>query len=351
MKVHFCLADLHGPGYYRGYLPLSRMSELGHECTHATSMPSFTICQEQKLDVLVGQRLVEPSPSQTWQAMARERGRNYALIMDLDDDLWNIDRSNDAHSFFDADRLRRLKENVEVADLVTVSTDYLANVVDEHTSAPVVVLANTIPQLLVDIEPSRLPVTDREGNVVMTKDDLVIGWAGSSTHNRDFGECAKSVRRVVQANPNMIFHCICSVDYTDRVKSIKGRTHWTGWVNGVENYYRAINFDVGLAPLFPFEFNESKSDIRLLELGALGIPVIASPVGPYRLAAEAGYPLWKASTPKEWTEALTDLVKNSEERERRGNAGKEWVKSRTTEANVHRWVAAYSQILTGVRAA
>jgi glycosyltransferase involved in cell wall biosynthesis len=347
MKVHFCLADLHGPGYYRGYLPLSRMSELGHDCTHATSMPSFEACQEQELDVLVGQRLVEPSPSSTWQDMARESSRNYALVMDLDDDLWNIDRSNDAHSFFDADRLRRLKENVEVADLITVSTDYLANVVDEHTSAPVVVLANTVPQLLVDMRPVHV-TNDREGHQVIGEDDLVIGWAGSSTHNRDFGECAKSVRRVVQANPRTIFHCICSVDYTDRVKSIKGRTHWTGWVNGVENYYRAVNFDIGLAPLYPFEFNQSKSDIRLLELGALGIPVIASPVGPYQRAAIEGYPTRMVETPKAWTEALTLLVNDQEERERLGKAGREWVRSRTTEANVHQWVAAYTQVVAGV---
>lgn len=349
MHVHFCLADLHGPGYYRGYLPLSRMSALGHVGTHDTSMPTFDMCKEAKIDVLVGQRLVEPPPSSRWQHMARREDRDFALVLDLDDDLWNIDRSNDAHDFFDADRLRRLKENVAVADMVTVSTDHLANVVAEHTKVPVVVLQNTVPEFLLNLKPAHT-ANDQDGTQVIGEDDLVIGWAGSSTHNRDFGECAKSIKRVIQANQKTIFHCICSVDYTGRVKSIRGRTKWTGWVNGVENYYKAINFDIGLAPLFPFEFNNSKSDIRLLELGALGIPVIASPVGPYQRAIDEGYPCYSASTPHEWTERLKTTLADVEFGDRRlGDAAREWVRKRTTEANVHQWVAAYEQVLSGVR--
>lgn len=343
MRVHFCLADLHGPGYYRGFLPLSRMSLLGHRCTHSTSMPVYESAVEQGLDVLIGQRLVEPSPSGLWQQMARREGRPFALVMDLDDDLWNIDRSNDAHSFFDADRLRRLRENVSVADMVTVSTDYLANIVAEHTTVPIVVLENTVPESLLALEP------DHAGDGSFTEDDIVIGWAGSSTHNRDFGECAKSIKRVIQANPTTIFHCICPVDYTERVKSIRGRTKWTNWVNGVENYHKALNFDVGLAPLFPFEFNNSKSDIRLLELGALGIPTIASPVGPYKLAMEQGNPAWEAATPKDWAQGMKVLVDDRPWARMQGKKAREWVRTRTTEANVHRWVAAYEQILSGVR--
>jgi glycosyltransferase involved in cell wall biosynthesis len=348
MRVHFCLADMHGPGYYRGYLPLSRMSLIGHACTHGTSMPTLENCQEQGLNVLVGQRLVEPSPTALWQALARHGRRDFALVMDLDDDLWNIDRSNDAHAFFDPERLRRLKENVAVADLITVSTEHLANVVTEHASVPVVVLPNTVPQFLTELVPSHA-VADAEGRQVIGEDDLVIGWAGSSTHNRDFGECARSVKRVIQAHPQTIFHCICPVDYTERVASIRGRTHHTAWVNGVENYYRAINFDIGLAPLYPFPFNESKSDIRLLELGALGIPVIASPVGPYLRAFDEGHRgYWLAGNPREWTECLTHLIKEPETRQKLGKEAREWVLGRTTEANAYRWVAAYQQALAGV---
>lgn len=322
------------------------MGEVGHECTHSTWMPTHENVVEQGLNVLVGQRLVEPAPTARWQAMARNESRDYALVMDLDDDLWQIDRSNDAHSFFDADRLRRLKENISCADMVTVSTDYLANVVIEHTSAQVMVLPNTVPRSLTELTPTHT-ANDQDGKQVIGENDLVIGWAGSSTHNRDFGECAKSVKRVIQANPQTIFHCICSMDYTDRVKSIKGRTHWTGWVNGVENYYRAINFDIGLAPLYPFVFNESKSDIRLLELGALGIPVIASPVGPYRRSFNEGYPCLLTRTPKEWTDALTWYIQQPEEATRAGKNAREWViENSITENNVYRWVAAYSQVLS-----
>lgn len=345
MRIHFCLADMHGPGYYRGFLPLSRMSLLGHNCTHATAMPTYDIAVgELQLDVLIGQRLVEPSPSGIWQKMARREDRPFAMVMDLDDDLWNIDRSNDAHSFFDPDRLRRLRENVSVADLVTVSTDYLADVVAEHTSAQVIVLENTVPESLLELKP------DHAGDGSFSDDDVVIGWAGSSTHDRDFGECAKSIKRIIQANPRTIFHCVCSKDYTPRVQSIRGRTKWTSWVNGVENYYKALNFDIGLAPLYPFEFNNSKSDLRLLELGALGMPVIASPVGPYKRALEAAYPAYPASTPKEWTEGLNRLVSYDRESiQDIADAAREWVRKRTTEANVHRWVAAYEQVLSGVR--
>jgi hypothetical protein len=37
-----------------------------------------------------------------------------------------------------------------------------------------------------------------------------------------------------------------------------------------------------LAPLAAETFNEAKSDLKLLEYAALGLPAVASPVGPYR---------------------------------------------------------------------
>jgi hypothetical protein len=44
----------------------------------------------------------------------------------------------------------------------------------------------------------------------------------------------------------------------------------------------ALNLDVAIAPLEINAFNEAKSNLKLLEYGALGYPVVCSDIVPYQ---------------------------------------------------------------------
>jgi glycosyltransferase involved in cell wall biosynthesis len=67
----------------------------------------------------------------------------------------------------------------------------------------------------------------------------------------------------------------------------------------------ALGLDVALAPLAANRFNECKSNLRLLEYGALGVPVVATDIVPYR----CGLPVTLVrNRPVAWIDAVRALA-------------------------------------------
>lgn len=304
-------------------------------------MPDWV--QAGDVDVIVAQRTCLPGPTKTWQRLAREGKAK--LVFELDDDLWNVERSNRAawmlydqgvivDQFGQVDPIRHpigqnMIDNITVADVVTVSTEPLAEIVSRWNSN-VHILPNRIPQWMLD-----QPMPDEHPN------RLTLGWGGSPSHTRDFGEIARPLRRILQRFGDEIeWHCM-GPDYTDRVASRRGRTRHSGWFDSVESYLRAVDFHVGLAPLRPSTFNSSKSDLKLLEMAALGIPAIVSNTGPYKRAADAGAPCIAVNDAKEFEAALVELIQSPQQRRELGKLAREWASERAIDRNVHLWEEAY----------
>ena len=92
---------------------------------------------------------------------------------------------------------------------------------------------------------------------------------------------------------------------------VKRRLMVDGTVAGFESYEEAIaqypaalarlNLDLAIAPLEQNLFNECKSNLRLLEYGACGYPVVCSDVGPYR----SGLPVTRVrNRTRDWVDAI-----------------------------------------------
>jgi len=304
-------------------------------------MPDWV--QDGGCDVIIAQRTCMPGPTALWQKLAREGKAK--LVLELDDDLWNVEPHNrGAHQLYAQGVLRdqwgqitetghpvsqNLRDNIAVADVVTVSTEPLADIVSQW-NRNVHILPNCVPSWLIDV-PAPNPYPDR----------LTLGWGGSPSHTRDFGEIAKPLRRVLQRFGDAIeWHCV-GPDYTGRVASNRGRTRHTGWFDGVEDYLRGIDWHIGMAPLRPSTFNDSKSFLKLLEMAALGIPAVVSNTGPYKRAADAGAPCIPVNDGKEFEAALTELVQSPEQRSTLGKTAREWASERVIDNHVHRWEEAY----------
>ncbi|WP_336158180.1 glycosyltransferase [Amycolatopsis sp. VC5-11] len=330
MKIFGWLADRSGCGYYRLMLPGAELAQRGHDVMLDGTLPAEA--KSGECDVVIGQRVCNEGASVTWQKLAL--AGHTKLVFETDDLLTEVDPSNRiAHRFYTEDTVRRYRENMAVADVITVTTDRLAEHAREiNRTAAIHVLPNMIPAWLLDHE------RPKAGDLV------TIGWRGGASHSRDFGELAKPLRRFLQ-HPDFRdraeLHCM-GAPYQVRVESNHGRTRWTGWHEGVSDFLRAVDFDLAVIPLRPSSFNECKSPLAVLETAALGIPAIASDFGPYRLAAESGSATLTASTPREWTEHLTTLVNEPETRTQLGKQAKEWASTQTIEGNAWRWEAAYT---------
>src|ERR1017187_8624606 len=130
-------ADKTGCAYFRMALPLNALKLAGGH-----TLATGGVYDVRNFDIMVGQRVCRPEVSEEWQRLAAHKSRDYRMVFELDDDLWHIDPLNTmAYGYFHRGKLNRMAENIRVSDLVTVSTEVLADWVyqwntrsEEHTS-------------------------------------------------------------------------------------------------------------------------------------------------------------------------------------------------------------------------
>lgn len=274
---------------------------------------------------LIGQRICLPGPTEMWQDLAR-RSRRPRLVFEIDDNLWDVEyRSERARVFFGDPQVRKnLDRNIRVADAVTVTTESLADLV-RPLNSNVHVIPNYLPAWLLSHARPR-----REGRVV-------IGWGGSSTHRADWQECGQQVRRYLDRAPASVeFHGM-GADYATEFRLPRGRVRMSAWTDSVPDYWRAIDYDVMLAPLRAHPFNRSKSNLRVLEAAMLGIPVVASDYGPYADFVQHGVTGLLVRSTHEWGKHLRALVEDTAMREEMGANARKAAADWTIEDNVGQW--------------
>lgn len=347
-RVVFWSADAAGCGHYRCELPATGLRAAGHEVSVGMALPgrrpnacmsaSETLALAESnlsgVDVLVGQRVCNLEPSLLWHHLAQSIDRP-KLVYELDDDPWALQQEPDNPAAATwGPVLGNVERNLAVSDAVTVSTWRLAEVVSEFTSAPVHVIPNAVPDHIV-WEPRMVVATVR-----------TLGWQGSPTHDGDWAEdsAARTVVRWLQRHqpvelkllggqPQPLHHAGIAL------KSVLPPTQ------DLEEHYRRIRgmFDVSLAPLRRSSFNRSKSDIRLLESAALGVPWVATDYGPYTTPDDLDHAIpppvggLRVRSSVEWREALDFMTAEPRDRQAFSEAGVRWARSRTVGAIAPLW--------------
>lgn len=319
-KVFGWLADIQGCGYYRIMLPLCELARRGVADTafdsrmladYATGSRPGQIEVHNGDDpvIIIGQRVALEAPSETWQLLARYD--RYRLVLDIDDDLFRTDPANaKAHEFFgDPAVRRRMAENLRVADMVTVSTDPLAEQMRQYNDN-VVVIGNYVDAAVLDYPRP-------------TWDGLTIGWAGSSTHAGDFAAVSPWLREFYRSRPALRWHSF-GHDYGPQTGATRRRfTRWRDIVEDQRAYCDSLRWDIGIAPLADTPFNVCKSDLKAKEYMAAGIPAVYSHVAPYAATVRHGETGFLASKRGEWLDALNALADDPDLRERIGKQAQE----------------------------
>lgn len=326
MKIFGWASDHAGCGQYRIGLPMWGLTAFGHD-TLAFSVLNMEVPAD--VDVLVGQRIALAASAEKWLDLAGRGDRHFAMVYELDDDLWSIHPSNaGAEPLSRPEVLANAARCIAAADAVTVTTGHLAGVVSKYNSN-VHVLPNCIDRSWLGIE---RPRTKR----------LTVGWAGGSSHDVDFASVRNELRTFLRRNPAVDTHFI-GVNYGAAV----GRpdTRATTWNAEIVDYLSGIDFDIGIAPLAAHRFNRSKSDVKFLEYATLGIPVVASDYGPYRESIEHGVTGLLVKYPHEWGKYLRELVNDEDMRREIGDNARRWAATRTIQDTAWRWWAAYESAL------
>jgi glycosyltransferase involved in cell wall biosynthesis len=307
-------------GQYRILLPFDAMAANGHDMGTSCGWDD----RAREYPIIVGQRVGKMEALPLWRRLRP----NHRLVYETDDDVWSIDPSNmGAYLAHTSVTLDATEQAIATAHMVTVSTEPLAAVLRKHHDN-VHVLPNHIDGRLLDVQRPR-------------RDKLTVGWAGGDSHLRDLAMVAPHLRRFLSRNPHAEFHNI-GTDFT-RVCAIPGRV--TPWQASMWDYYRVIDFDVGLAPLVDTTFNASKSAIKALEYSALGIPVIASDVEPYRAFVLDGVTGFLVRHEHEWGARLYELTTDVALREQMGHNAKELAARHTIQTGWRLWRDAYQTLI------
>lgn len=305
-------------GYYRIRLPFEELRKHGHNAQHERYAEAF----DDSWPILVAQRLGFPGFEIEWLKLFRK----HAMVWETDDDLWSVDPVNKrAARVFTPDMLKGLEFCVRSARLVTVTNDHLAERMGRF-NPNIAVVPNMID--------AALPKMQR-----VRRDNLTIGWAGGDSHARDLAKIIRPLHRIVRET-DVHVHTI-GQDFSKTLRLPADRHRHTGWELKLIKYYSTLDFDIGLAPLEDTTFTRSKSYIKALEYGALGIPVIASDVGPYREYVEDGITGFLVRSESEWIDRMRLLIADPELRESMGVAAREKAVRHTIEAGWQKWEAAY----------
>ena len=104
----------------------------------------------------------------------------------------------------------------------------------------------------------------------------------------------------------------------------------------------SLDLDLAIAPIAENSFNDCKSNLKLLEYGILGFPVIASDFGPYRRSQEfPGVTLVK-NRHKDWLDAVLSHISDLDECTHKGNELREHIRQHwILQNNLETWRSAW----------
>ncbi len=147
---------------------------------------------------------------------------------------------------------------------------------------------------------------------------LRVGWVGAGQHKGDL-ELVTGVVRELAGEVDWVFMGMC----TDEIRLLIKEYHGFVSITDYPSKMASLKLDIAIAPLESNFFNECKSNLRLLEYGAMGWPVVCSDVYPYQTLNP---PVLRCSdSATEWVTALRKLMDDAEMRSRMGAELHAWV--------------------------
>ncbi|MCZ6890041.1 MAG: methyltransferase domain-containing protein, partial [Gammaproteobacteria bacterium] len=134
-------------------------------------------------------------------------------------------------------------------------------------------------------------------------------------HGADLELVLEALRRVHREQPGSFELCLVGVAHNPPgdpwIRQIPVPEGMTAYPLFMQWLSSLPSFDFGIAPLEDNLFNRRKSAIKYFDYTHLGLPTVASAVGPYPGAINHGVTgLLVENTPQAWYETLVDLIAN-----------------------------------------
>lgn len=236
--------------FFRGIEPFSKLKKLDAsvQSKFIEALDWYVIADS---DIVYFERPIEHN---FVQAIHKAKDFKKKVWVDYDDDLFNIPIGHPHHSYFNRPDIKKNLETVlNIADVITVTTESLKKEFEKHTKTPIFVIPNAFDDYQFDMP--------QHSNA-----NPIIAWRGSDTHELDLHEIENGIWDVAKRREDgwSWFFCGCNVQYISR--NIKNFQH--GGILPLIEYYelmKHIRPAVQIVPLIDNVFNQSKSNIGWLD--------------------------------------------------------------------------------------
>jgi glycosyltransferase involved in cell wall biosynthesis len=310
--------------HYRLFLPLGALQQRGHEIV-MPNMDTGFLTRDDALssDVILVLRCHDLA-SRKLLREARDRG--VGIVWDVDDDIRNGPVGNQIRG--DVRVRKQIYHNTlkaaRLAHVVMTSTEVLQALYESAGIKDVEVLENYLFR-----ESKRRQPSKHAG--------IVIGWVAGAEHVTDARALpiANTLERIQHEHPDVYVECI-GIDL-----GLSSRYTHTPFVPFHDLPARMAGWDIGLAPISNTTFNMSRSNIKVKEYAASGIPWLASSRGSYaNLGQQHGGRLVDDDG---WHEAIAAMVGDPQVRMVLGRAGRSWARGETIDAVIDRYEALFAK--------
>jgi glycosyltransferase involved in cell wall biosynthesis len=393
MKLFAYDGGNNGVSFYRVWQMTKALRKLGVHVDGLDGKYDFTMAQHQR--IVDNYDVISTTTNSAWYNAARicAQAQVKPMIVDMDDDIVNMtpDNPNFASWQPEMDQLEEYKvENFPPAKLELIRQNGgeivmqnnrpfvslpgnrpIDNVLDELSAASVM---TTTTEYLADVyrkHAKRIEVIPNGVDFELWKgkendtDKFRIGLFGSNTHVKDWREAVDSIKRFLDEHPDSIlvsnfflrlpeghtgsfygskFRRVIPEYFESLIKSERVEMWGPCEIQDYPEWLANKKVDVILAPLADSQFNRGKSNIKWLEATALGIPVIASELEPYK-DIEHGKTGLLAPKPIDFYRQLKRLYKDKQERKRMAANALEVVKSKYDMAKI---AAKYVNVLNSL---
>lgn len=303
-------AGSYGSWQYRVAQPLTALSDAGSmRCSNtpfsntALALPTVSELELMNPDVLLMHNTLHDAHIGAIQAYRRHN--KLTLMFGQDDLMFALPPSNPFAKTIYKDIRKRLRRCLDLADGVVVTTEPLAEAL-RSMSGDVRVVPNYLPRSIW----GGLKSARRQGARPR------VGWAGAQQHGGDLALISDVVRQTA-GEVDWIFFGMCPESIRPYVKEFYRGVPFSEYPAQLAN----LNLDLAIAPLERNRFNEAKSNLRILEYGFMGWPVIASDIHPYRDGPVCRVP----NNVQAWVKTIRERVHDLDAAAREGDTLKAWV--------------------------
>lgn len=376
MRIMAMPVDKGGCGHYRVRQPLALIKELTPHDTYVVEKDSDEI--ESVLQYLptvdifvVRQGIKIGETKRKFESMMEELSKEIKKdlrlkakwVMDIDDNMELISpysehyRESGIENYFDPginkwiwvdgengfdiernkDKLKSSIRSLMEADLVTVSTNKLADYARQYNKN-VVVLPNSInfdKWWKLDLKPNK---------------QLRVGWSGGISHYEDWYTIKEPLNKLLR---QFKFKLIICGDYFKGIvdDDLKYLVEHHPWVDFSGHSYRmmCMGLDLAIIPLDDKPFNHFKSSIKWFEMSAMKVPSIVADIGPYSNVIHHKDVAWTYNNATSFEKAVFEALHNYHLRREYAQNAYDWVSNyRNAKINTKLWVDAYQKLIDGV---